>query len=286
MVFGFNISILVAMFFMEQLVTTQVLGFLLGGVIIVVMGMVDDITPLSAKVKLIVQLSVAILVVKTGTTTEFIYWPVIQPVSPFFTVIWIVGIVNAVNIIDGIDGLAAGVTAICSSCIAILCLISGTPIAVIFSIAIAGSSLGFLPRNFSPAEIFMGDTGSTFLGYVLAVSSVIGVFKSYTILSIVIATFAIALPILDTTFAMLRRFLTGKPIMQADRGHLHHRLIDKGLSHKQTVVVLYTLSFFSAIIAVLLALRDPYVTFITLIFVIVLMSIVYVYRKRLAMANK
>jgi len=141
--------------------------------------------------------------------------------------------------------------------------------------------MGFLPRNFSPAEVFMGDTGALFLGYVLSVSSIIGVYKAYTVLSIVIAVLVLALPILDTLFAMLRRFIKGKPIMQADRGHLHHRLIDAGYSQRRAVVVLYGLSAIAGVIAIVIAIQDLWVTLIVLGFLLVMLLMLYVYRNRM-----
>ncbi len=288
-ILGFFVALLVAMPFVEELRTIQVLGFTIGALFIIVLGIFDDIYQLSAKIKLVVQILSAVIVVYTGTTVTFVsieFLDRVQYLSPVITVIWIVGLTNAVNILDGVDGLAAGVTAICSSCLFVLCIISGSPLAVIFTASLAGSCLGFLPRNFSPAELFMGDTGSTFLGYVLAVSSIIGLFKGYAILSIVIAVFSMALPIVDTTFAMLRRFFNGKPIMQADRGHLHHRLVDRGYSHKKTVLILYSISAVSGIIAILLSVQSFESVLVMIVFLIILMSMIFVYRSRLAQRNK
>ncbi len=288
-VFGFFVALLVALPFVAELRTIQVLGFTIGAIIIVILGICDDIYQLPARIKLFVQILSAIIVVATGTTVTFVSIDLFDKVhylSPVITVIWIVGLTNAVNIIDGVDGLAAGVTAICSSCLFVLCILSGSPLAVIFTASLAGSCLGFLPRNFSPAELIMGDTGSTFLGYVLAVSSIIGLFKGYAILSIVIAIFSMALPIVDTAFAMLRRFFNGKPIMQADRGHLHHRLVDRGYSHKKTVLILYAISAVSGIIAILISVQSFESLLVMIVFLIILMSMIFVYRSRLAQRNQ
>lgn len=163
-------------------------------------------------------------------------WPVtatLQKLSIPITLVWIVGVTNAVNLIDGLDGLAAGVTGIAALSLMVLCIMTGTTTAVVLTAALAGACLGFLPRNFNPAEIFMGDTGSTFLGFVLAVTSILGVFKGYALLALVVSIFCIGLPIFDTIFAMLRRMAKHQPIMQADRGHLHHKLIDHGFSQKR-----------------------------------------------------
>ena len=287
---GFVAALSVTVVFVDEFHTKQFIGLVIGGLIIVIAGILDDIYELSPKMKLSFQLVAACVVVFTGTKIDVIMWPfweVLKPLAPIFTIIWIIGLVNAVNLIDGVDGLAAGVTSIAAVCLTILCVISGsTQLAVVLPAILAGACLGFLPRNFSPAELFMGDTGSMFLGYVLAVSSCIGVYKSYALLSIVISVFAMALPILDTLFAMLRRAIHHKPIMMADRGHLHHRLIDSGCTHKQAVMILYGLSTLSAILAVLIAIKNFRVTIVVFIFFFVLLMMVYVYIKRVSVNKK
>lgn len=282
-VLGFMASIILMSFFIEDFHTARFLGFIAGAIIIVVVGMLDDIYELSAKFKLAVQIVVAVIVVLTGTKLDFIMWPMWQYLKPFssiITVMWIVGLINAVNLIDGLDGLAAGVTAIAAICLTILCALSGNTLAVVICAAIAGSTLGFLPRNFAPAEVYMGDTGSTFLGYVLAVTSCIGVFKTYALLALVLSVLAMALPILDTLFAMIRRALNHKPIMAPDRGHLHHRLVDSGLSSQQAVVVLYGLSSISCLIAVVIAINDYRITLALLMVLLIIILMMFVYGKR------
>lgn len=280
---GFLVSVVILFPFLEELRTKQFVGFVIGALLIVILGMLDDIYELSAKYKLVVQILAAVIVVYSGTRIDVIMWPFwqyLKPLSPLITILWIIGLTNAVNLIDGIDGLAAGVTSISAISLMILCIISGSELAVVLAATLAGACLGFLPRNFSPAEIYMGDTGATFLGYVLAVSSCIGVYKSYAILSIVIAILAIALPILDTLFAMIRRLINHQPIMTADRGHLHHRLIDSGYSHKQAVIILYALSVVSAIIAILIAVQNFAVTIVVFISFSILLLMFFVYSKR------
>lgn len=282
-VLGFMCGVVAVFPFVKGLDLTQFAGFIAGALIIVVVGMLDDVYELGPKIKLFMQIMTGVVVVCTGTKLDFIMWPFWQYIKPFsglFTVIWIVGLINAVNLIDGLDGLAAGVTSIASICLMVLCIVSGSEVAVVLTATLAGSCLGFLPRNFSPAEVYMGDTGSTFLGYVLAVCSCIGVFKSYAILSIVLSVLAMALPICDTAFAMIRRALSGKPIMMADRGHLHHRLVDAGYTNKQAVIILYGLSAVSALIAVLIAVQDLRATIIVFFFFIILLLMLFVYRKR------
>lgn len=287
-ILGFFTSMIVLIPFLEELKTVQFFGFFIGASIIVVLGMLDDIYNLSSKIKLAVQIVAALVVVYTGTRIEFVMWPFAAYIETFsapITAIWIIGVTNAVNLIDGVDGLAAGVSSICSIFLMILCILTGSPMAVVFTSALAGSCLGFLPRNFNPAEIYMGDTGATFLGFVLAVSSIMGVFKSYTLLAVVVAVLVMALPILDTAFAMIRRAINRKPIMTADRGHLHHRLIDMGYSQKQAVLILYVISIITGTLAILISLREPMATFVAVLFLIVLASMVYVYRKRLDKEN-
>lgn len=282
-VLGFMGAIAVLTPFIQEFHTTRFIGFIVGGLIIVVVGMFDDVYELSAKFKLLVQVLVAIIVINTGTKLDFIMWPFWEYLKPFasvITVVWIVGLINAVNLIDGLDGLAAGVTSIASLCLTILCAISGNVLATILCTCLAGSSLGFLPRNFAPAEVYMGDTGSTFLGYVLAVSSCIGVFKGYAMLSILLSVLAMALPILDTSFAMIRRAINHRPIMSPDRGHLHHRLVDSGYSSKQAVVALYCLSIGSSAVAVVIALQDYRATVAVLLIFLIIILMLIVYRRR------
>ncbi len=223
------------------------------------------------------------MVIFTGTRVNFVGWPIlntIEPLSGFITLVWIVGVTNAVNLIDGLDGLAAGISSIGAICLVILCILAQNPFAVVLTAALAGSCMGFLPRNFSPAEVVMGDTGSLFLGFVLSVTSIMGVFKGYALLSIAIAFLVLALPIFDTLFAILRRLVHHKPIMQADRGHLHHRLIDAGYSHTQAVVLLYLLSIFCGVVAVLIAVQNLLASLIVVLCVAIILAMIHVYRKR------
>ena len=248
-VLGFMITLLLVTPFMPLLNWKQFLGVSAGATIIFILGFFDDIHNLSAKFKLIFQIIAALLVTSSGIKIHFVSWPFFEnsliPLQAFatpLTVIWIVGVTNAVNLIDGLDGLAAGVSSIASICLMALSIHSGYPLALVLTATLAGSCLGFLPYNFNPATIFMGDTGSTFLGFILAVTSILGLLKSYTFATIFVAVLVLGLPIFDTMFAILRRFFNGKPIMEADRGHLHHRLMDKGYSQKQAVVTLYGIS--------------------------------------------
>lgn len=275
---GFLITVLMLSPFINELETKKLMGLIIGSAIIAVLGAVDDVKNLSAKLKLAVQIIAALVVVASGVRIHFVVWPfaaVFDALSIPFTMVWIIGVTNAVNIIDGLDGLAAGVSSIAALCIMVLCILTGSETAVVLMAAIAGACIGFLPRNFNPAEIFMGDIGATFIGFVLSVTSIIGVFKGYTLLALVVSVFCLGLPIFDTLFAMGRRALSGKPIMQADRGHLHHRLIDKGYSQKQAVITLYVISAGCGLLAIAISVRDIRVFFIVILTAIVLSLMVY-----------
>ena len=262
-VLGFMVTLLLITPFVPLLNWKQFLGVSAGAIIIFILGFFDDIHNLNAKFKLIFQILAALLVTSSGIKIQFVTWPFLensfislQAFATPLTVIWIVGVTNAVNLIDGLDGLAAGVSSIASICLMALSIHSGYPLALVLTATLAGSCLGFLPYNFSPATIFMGDTGSTFLGFILAVTSILGLLKSYTFATIFIAVLVLGLPIFDTAFAIIRRYLNGKPIMEADRGHLHHRLMDKGYSQKQAVVTLYGISGGFGLMALALSRQD------------------------------
>ncbi len=244
---------------------TRLLGVIVGGTIIVIIGIFDDIKPLSAKVKLLGQIVAAGVVVYSGVRIDFITNPLsylFDGVNTYIkfgnwayplTMIWIVGITNAINFIDGLDGLAAGISIISAVTLSVVAIILGQDYMAVMALTLAGAAIGFLPYNFNPAKIFMGDTGSLFLGFMLSVISIMGVLKSAAALSILVPVFAIGLPIFDTLMAIIRRSLSGKPIMQADKGHLHHKMLDKGLSQKQAVLTLYSISAvlgFSAVVLV------------------------------------
>lgn len=259
MVFGFSVAVLC---FSEP--SRQTLGLMLGLAIIFVMGIIDDCKDLNAKLKFIVQIIAALVVIFVGNIkidvftnpnifSDNPYWILPDWLSIALTVLWIVFITNAVNFIDGLDGLAAGVSAIMSVSLVFIAVRSGEYATAVMGIALMGSCFGFLPFNFNPAKIFMGDSGSTFLGFMLATLSIQGVFKSYAVISFAVPLLILGLPLFDASFAMIRRIFSGQSPMKADRGHLHHRLIDMGFSQKQTVFILYAISGVLGIAAVLLA---------------------------------
>jgi len=241
--------------------TTDVKGMLLGAIVIGVLGIFDDIHDLPAKLKLVVQIIAALIAVLSGNVIEVLSNPNIFSQNPYWhlgslsipvTVIWIVAITNAVNLIDGLDGLACGVSTISSMTMLVIALLVSEPSVAIMMAALSGACIGFLPYNLNPAKIFMGDTGATFLGFILATMSVQGMFKVYTIISFVVPFLMLGLPIFDTCFAIVRRIAKGQSPMMADRSHVHHRLIDMGLSQKQTVGILYVISAILGLSAVVL----------------------------------
>ena len=259
--FGFLLSTLL---FVE--ITPQMRGMLLGAVVIVVLGIFDDIYALGAKLKFVIQIVAALIAVLSGNIITTLSNPNVFSASPYWnldwlsipvTVVWIVAITNAVNLIDGLDGLAVGVSTISSMTLLVIALVVSEGQVALLMAALAGACIGFLPYNINPAKIFMGDTGSTFLGFILAVVSIQGLFKFYTIISFAVPFLMLGLPIFDTCFAFIRRIAHGQSPMQADRSHVHHRLIDMGFSQKQAVAVLYVISAILGLSAVVLTTSGP-----------------------------
>lgn len=232
-------------------------GILLGATVIVILGIADDIKTLRALPKFGIQILAAVLVVIHGCRIEqFLGWELPVWFSCIATVIWIVMITNAVNFIDGLDGLAAGVSAISAGTMLIVALMlvpeHNATLSALVLAAILGGCIGFIPYNFNPASIFMGDTGSTFLGFMLASVSVFGLFKTYAVISFAVPFLVLGLPIFDICFAVIRRLAKGQSPMHADRGHVHHRLIDMGFSQKQAVAISYLISVMLGLCAVVL----------------------------------
>ena len=254
---GFLCSILI----FGQLDETM-LCVLLGAAIIVALGIFDDVLALGAKLKFVVQIVAAAIPVCIGNLQIGLFTN-LNPLSdtPFVhlgilavpvTIIWIVGITNAVNLIDGLDGLAVGVSYIAAITMLAVALLTGNmPIAITMA-ALAGACIGFMPYNLNPAKIFMGDTGSTFLGYMLATVSIMGLFKFYAVISFAVPFLILGLPIFDTANAIIRRVAAGRSPMSPDRGHVHHKLIDMGFNQKQAVAILYAISATLGLTAVVL----------------------------------
>ena len=262
---GSTISMLIYLIF-----DPKILIITAGGVMIYLLGVLDDLKNLSPKVKFAGQLLVAIVMYMCDIRIEFItnYFgsgnSQLGTVLCFvITILWIVGITNTVNLIDGLDGLAAGTAAIVSLCIAYAAYIHGTYLAAGAMLALAGGALGFLPYNFYPAKIFMGDGGSLYLGFMLSTLSVLGTVKSATFVSMIIPVLVLGVPIFDTAFAIFRRFVNRKPIMGADKGHLHHRLMNLGYGQRRATLMLYGITAIMGVAAVLYS-RGLYVEFLGL----------------------
>lgn len=232
---------------------------LFGALILTVMGVLDDIFNLNPVCKLAVQIAVAVFAVLEGVSVRFITLGddtlLLGKWSVLITVIWIVGLTNSMNLIDGLDGLACGVSAICSISLFIVMIVLGDYRSALITAILIGACVGFMPFNIHPAKIFMGDTGSQVLGYLLALISVQGVFKTHTVLSFLIPLSIFGLPLFDTGFAIIRRIIHGKNPFSADRGHIHHRLIDMGFGQKKSVMILYSICGLLGIAAVLLTLQ-------------------------------
>ena len=276
--YGFIVSVLCF-----AVIDRPTMGILIGATIMVTVGIFDDKYELNAKIKLIFQIAAALIAIYFGTEIRYIANPLSEWFGPQYinlglwsvplTAIWIIGVTNAVNLIDGLDGLAVGVSSIASVALLSLTILSQNLNAAIVTAALAGAGFGFLPYNSNPAKIFMGDTGSTFLGFVLACISVQGVMKMYAIISFAVPVLILGLPIFDTAFAIIRRLAKKQSIMTPDRGHLHHRLLDMGFSQKQTVGILYTLTSILCLTAVVMALKDA-MRGLVLVFAVMFMLIV------------
>jgi len=229
---------------------------LIGSLIIIITGVLDDMYNLNAKIKFIAQTAAAIVVVVWGgVQVEFINLPFGGQLQFGFldipiTVLWIVGITNAINLIDGLDGLAAGVSSIALFTITGMAMIMGNGYVIALSSIALASTLGFLFFNFYPAKIFMGDTGALFLGYIIAVMSLLG-FKNVTLISFVIPVIILGVPISDTFFAIIRRLVNKQPLSAPDKSHLHHCLINIGFTHRQTVIIIYAMATFFGLVAVI-----------------------------------
>jgi UDP-GlcNAc:undecaprenyl-phosphate GlcNAc-1-phosphate transferase len=232
-------------------------GILVGGALTLILGIVDDFRALRPRTKLAGQIVIATILVLFGVRIEFLTNPlggllVLGPLANVITVLWIVAFMNVVNLIDGIDGLAAGVSSIAALTLLFVALRQGQGQVVVLTAALAGSALGFLRYNFNPARIFMGDAGAMFLGYALGAVAIEGTLKSAAAVALAVPVLALGLPIFDTFFAIVRRVENGKSIAEADRGHLHHRLLDKGLTQRQACFVMYGISVLLGLSAVAL----------------------------------
>lgn len=226
-------------------VRVRLVGVLLGLLVIFLVGLIDDLLTLSPGFKLAGQVVAASIVVAAGLRIEFVGDPLrgglimLGLLSIPVTLVYIVGFTNVINLIDGLDGLAAGVSAIAATSLLVLALQGNRLDAAMFALALIGACIGFLRYNFHPASIFMGDSGSLFLGFALAVISLMGVMKSTATIALAVPLLIIGVPIFDTASAIVRRLLHSRPIQEADKGHIHHRLLGRGFNQTQTVLIIY-----------------------------------------------
>ncbi len=250
----------------EEQYYIKLIGYFLGAVVISITCFIDDVRGIPALVKLCAQIIAAIILVRSGVIIHHVNIPFftehgnLTQLNEIFSVIltigWVVGITNAINLIDGLDGLSSGVSLIACLSLIIIFSLNGSPmIAIIMITALAGALTGFLPFNFNPAKTFIGDTGSNFLGYSLSVISILGIAKTYTAIVIVAPLIVLALPVFDTVFAIVRRLIKGrsiKAVVMPDKGHLHHKMLKRGFTQKEAVLILYGISATFGMFAIVL----------------------------------
>ena len=260
----------------------QMNSILIGSFIIVLVGIIDDINPIKARYKLIGQIIGASVVPIFGGM-------LLQDISAFgiylnfgyfsyiITILFIVGIINCINLIDGLDGLAGGLSAIYFIMIGIISILfnNSSGLDTILTFVMLGATLGFLVHNFNPASIFMGDSGSMFLGYIIAIIALLG-YKNVTFTSLVVPVFLIAIPIMDTLFAIIRRVLKHEPIMKPDKSHLHHQLLKLNFSVRKTVLIIYVVDILFAIASIIYVFNDPIygIAIYIVLFILVLVLII------------
>ena len=247
----------------------QLTGILIGGTVIFILGLFDDKKSVPPVVKFLIQIIVALSVISYGVNISglnlpffgsYLNFPLL--LSQIITIFWLIGFMNTINLIDGLDGLASGVVAIAASTFLIVAILQSDTKIILFSkqlklaailcAALAGACIGFLYHNFHPAKIFMGDSGSQFLGFMLGAISVIGTLKTTAVVALFIPITVVALPVLDVAFSILRRFKSKKNIMDADKEHFHHRLLNIGWTHKEIVLLIYVITFVLSFCAILL----------------------------------
>lgn len=283
---GFFFSTLVFTF---DFINLPIYGMLMGAMVMVALGMADDVLALRASRKFMVQMVAVAFPVACGVrierfpnffgNTPYIELPLVW--SIVVSVVWLLAILNAVNIIDGLDGLACGVSGIMTiSSMVILILLESSQAAIIAA-ALAGACIGFLPFNFNPAKMFMGDTGAMFIGYSLACLSILGLFKAYAMVAFFVPVLLYLLPIYDLLFAAVRRILSGKSPTQGDKSHLHHKLIALGLSQKKAVTVLYGIAALLGLCAVLLTIDHFFKILIVVgvAFIFIMLGALLIYRR-------
>lgn len=263
------------------------LGLVLADIIIVITGVADDTKGVGPKMKLLGQFLAALVLVEFGFRINFIALPItsyifLERASVIVTVFWLVGVTNAINLIDGLDGLAAGTVFFAVLFVSISAFQIGLMPAVMLGSILAGAILGFIPYNFNPASIFMGDTGSMLLGFNVAALAILGMTKSVTLISLLLPVVILGIPIMDTLWAILRRASSGKKIFEADKKHLHHRLLHIGLSHRRTVLVIYAIDIALGICALFIQSLE---TWWSLVLLVALAAVLITLAVRLGLAT-
>lgn len=257
----------------------QLAAGLAGGVLVFGLGLYDDVRGLPATVKLLGQVMAAALVCACGLRVDTMaigastvhFGPLAWPL----TMLWIVGVINAVNMIDGLDGLATGVAAIAASALAFVVIRTGQPVTAVILLALLGSLTGFLLFNLYPAQIFLGDCGAMFVGFVLAIMSLMCGANSTAVPGLAIAVVALGFPIFDLVFSVVRRLLYRRSIFAADRSHIHHRLLDRGLHQRHVVLLLYAMSATVTVLGLIMIVTDAAET--TIVFLSLLMLVLMVF---------
>lgn len=251
----------------------QFVGILVGLTIVVALGMSDDRKSVPALIKLLLQIIASLIVINYGVQITglrlpfFSYFQFPILLSQAVTVFWILGFMNAVNLADGLDGLAGGLAAIASATFLAVAIVQGTTettfiakqlkLAAVLSAVLSGACLGFLPYNFAPAKVFMGDGGALGIGFLLGAITVIGTLKTTAVLSVMIPVIVVALPVIDVSLAMIRRYRKKSRIMEPDKEHLHHRLMAKGWTPREVVLLVYVLTLILSVAAIFLAIVPP-----------------------------
>lgn len=287
---GFAVS--VASF--ANIIDNELLGVLIGSFIMVVTGVIDDKYDMPAIVKLAAQAVAAAVAIAFGVQLRIFTHPFhvgnsfidLSYLSIPATFIWIILMTNAINLIDGLDGLAVSVSAISAGALLFLGIVEQYTVVAVPLAAVVGACAGFLPYNRHPAKIFMGDSGALFLGYILATLSVIGFFRYYSPITYVVPVIVLGVPIFDTSFAIIRRIVKHKGIMEADRGHLHHRLIDMGFRHRDAVTILSMMSALLSMFAIVMASRGIKRSLVILIVMIGFAISIKVYQKNNSVAKQ
>ncbi len=260
-------------------------GLILGSALMVAFGVWDDVRGSGAIPKLAFQSLIALIMYEYGFRFQTLSLPLLPPVylgifGMILTIVWFCVVINAINLIDGLDGLAAGLSVIAAATILMISYRWSEPLAILLAVLIIGTSLGFLPHNFYPAKIFLGDTGSMLLGFWLASLSLITSTKSPTLLTLLLPLIAIGLPVFDTVHAFFRRLHHRQHPFRADKRHIHHRLLALGYSHPHSVILLYLASIYLGLTAYILSQTESFVTLLTLVLLVLgIVLLISIFRK-------